>query len=149
MLQRCSLFVLHRQGPPVTTSRVPGAKGISLPAEAATQEIRSCVMDILVNNVLPAVVPTFVIMFLGYMLGRKTKYDLKFATDATMYFTLPILIFSALAQKWDTPFLAREFLITGIGTLIIIAGIGIFVFAYLRWIRADSDMNILYPTIMF
>jgi hypothetical protein len=56
------------------------------------------------------------------LIGRKTKYDLKFATDATMYFTLPILIFSALAQKWDTPFLAREFLITGIGTVIIIAG---------------------------
>jgi predicted permease len=75
-------------------------------------------MDILVK--------TFVIMLLGYLIGRKTKYDLKFATDATMYFTLPILVSSALAQKWDTPFLAREFLITGIGTVIIIAGTAIF-----------------------
>jgi malate permease and related proteins len=106
-------------------------------------------MDILVNNVLPAVIPTFVIMLLGYLLGRKTKYDLKFATDATMYFTLPILIFSALAQKWDTPFLAREFLITGIGTVIIIGGTAIFVFIYLRFIKADESMNVLYPTIMF
>ena len=79
-------------------------------------------MDILPHNVLPAVIPTFAIILLGYLIGRKTKYDLKFATDVTMYFTLPILIFSALAQKWDTPFLGREFLITGIGAFIIIMG---------------------------
>jgi predicted permease len=83
-------------------------------------------------------------MLLGYLIGRKTKYDLKFSTDVTMYFTLPILIFSALAQKWDTPFLGTEFLITGIGTVIIIAGMAIFVFIYLRLIKADDDMNILY-----
>lgn len=106
-------------------------------------------MSILVDHVLPAVLPTFVIILLGYMIGRKTKYDLKFATDATMYFTLPILIFSALAQKWDTPFLGREFLITGLGAIVVIIGTAVFVFLYLRIINAKEDMNILYPTIMF
>ena len=70
-------------------------------------------MQILIDNVLPAIVPLFFIMALGYLIGRKTNYDLTFATDVTVYFTLPTLIFSALAHKWDTPFLAREFLITG------------------------------------
>jgi predicted permease len=60
-------------------------------------------MDILVNTVFPAVIPVFLIVILGYFIGRNTDYDLKFATDITMYFTLPILIFSALAHKWDTP----------------------------------------------
>jgi predicted permease len=89
-------------------------------------------MDILVNTVFPAVIPVFLIVILGYMIGRKTNYDLKFATDITMYFTLPILIFSALAHKWDTPFLAREFMITGIGTLVIILGTGVIVAIYLK-----------------
>ncbi len=82
-------------------------------------------MEILLNNVLPAIIPVFLIMMLGYFIGRKTDYDLKFATDVTMYFTLPALIFSALAHKWDTPFLAREFLITGIGAVFIILGTGV------------------------
>lgn len=87
-------------------------------------------------------------MLLGYLLGRKTDYDLKFATDATMYFTLPTLIFSALAQKWDSPFLGKEFLVTGIGTVVVIAGTAGLVFAYLRVTRKEG-MNILYPTVMF
>jgi predicted permease len=106
-------------------------------------------MDILLHNVLPAVIPTFAIILLGYMIGRKTKYDLKFATDVTMYFTLPILIFSALAHKWDTPFLAREFLITGIGAFIIIMGTALFVYIYIRLTKPTEDLSILYPTIMF
>ncbi len=105
-------------------------------------------MEILVNNVLPAVVPVFLIVTLGYMIGRKTDYDLSFATDITVYFTLPILIFSALANKWDTPFLGREFLITGIGTVVIILGTGVFVALYL-WMTDRQDQKILYPTVMF
>ena len=109
---------------------------------------RESVVDILLNNVLPAIVPVFLIMSLGYLIGRKTDYDLSFATDVTMYFTLPTLIFSALVHKWDTPFLGREFLITGIGTLVIILGTAGLVFVFLKVTRRQ-DLNILYPTIMF
>lgn len=56
-------------------------------------------MEILLDNVLPAIIPVFLIVLLGYLIGRKTNYDLKFATDITMYFTLPTLIFSALVHK--------------------------------------------------
>ena len=105
-------------------------------------------MEILLNNVLPAIIPVFLIMMLGYFIGRKTDYDLKFATDVTMYFTLPTLIFSALAHKWDTPFLAREFLITGIGAVFIILGTGVLVAVYL-WMSDKREMTILYPTVMF
>ena len=105
-------------------------------------------MDILVNTVFPAVIPVFLIVILGYMIGRRTNYDLKFATDITMYFTLPILIFSALAHKWDTPFLAREFMITGIGTLVIILGTGVIVAIYLKTTK-QQEKSVLYPTVMF
>jgi predicted permease len=105
-------------------------------------------MDILLDNVLPAIVPVFLIMALGYFIGRKTDYDLKFATDITMYFTLPMLIFSALAHKWDTPFLTREFIVTGIGTLVIIMGTGVLVAIYLKMTR-QKDMQVLFPTVMF
>jgi len=105
-------------------------------------------MEILVNNVLPAIVPVFLIVLLGYLIGRKTDYDLKFATDVTMYFTLPMLIFSALAHKWDTPFLAREFLITGTGTLVIIFGSAILVALYLKFSN-QSGLKIMFPTVMF
>src|SRR5512134_2263613 len=104
-------------------------------------------MDILLHNVLPAVIPTFAIMLLGYLIGRKTKYDLKFATDVTMYFTLPILIFSSLAQKWNTPFLGREFMITGVGAIVIITGTAAFVYMYIKVFRHNEDVNILYPTV--
>ncbi|MGZ9158650.1 MAG: AEC family transporter, partial [Nitrospira sp.] len=85
----------------------------------------------------------------GYLIGRKTKYDLKFATDITMYFTLPILIFSSLAQKWNTPFLGREFMITGVGAIVIITGTAAFVYMYIKVFRPNEDVNILYPTVMF
>jgi predicted permease len=65
-----------------------------------------------------------------------------------MYFTLPILIFSALAHKWDTPFLAREFMITGIGTLVIILGTGVIVAIYLKTTK-QQEKSVLYPTVMF
>ncbi len=105
-------------------------------------------MNILVNTVFPAVIPVFLIVILGYIIGRKTNYDLKFATDVTMYFTLPTLIFSALVHKWDTPFLAKEFLITGIGTLVIILGTAGLVAVYLKMTNKEG-MTILYPTVMF
>ncbi|MFQ5773137.1 MAG: AEC family transporter [Kiloniellaceae bacterium] len=105
-------------------------------------------MEILLDNVLPAIIPVFLIVLLGYLIGRKTNYDLKFATDITMYFTLPTLIFSALVHKWDTPFLAREFAITGAGTIFIIVGTGILVTAYLH-LTGQKDLKILYPTVMF
>lgn len=105
-------------------------------------------MDILINSVLPAIVPVFLIMALGYGIGRNTDYDLSFATDITMYFTLPTLIFSALVHKWDTPFLAKEFLVTGIGTLVIILGTAGLVAVYL-WLTDRRDMKVLYPTVMF
>ncbi len=105
-------------------------------------------MHILVNNVLPAIVPVFLIVALGYMIGRKTDYNLSFTTDVTMYFTLPTLIFSALVHKWDTPFLAREFIITGVGTLVIILGTGVLVAIYLR-MSGNQDLKIMYPTVMF
>ena len=105
-------------------------------------------MHILVDNVLPAIVPVFLIVALGYMIGRKTDYNLSFATDVTMYFTLPTLIFSALVHKWDTPFLAREFIITGVGTLVIILGTGIIVAVYLAMSK-NQDLKIMYPTVMF
>jgi len=105
-------------------------------------------MDILMNSVLPAILPVFFIVGLGYLIGRKTEYDLKFPTDITMYFTLPVLIFSVLAHKWDTPFLAREFLITGIGTIVIILGTGLIVAVYLAVTRKQG-LGILYPTVMF
>lgn len=105
-------------------------------------------MEILTNNVLPAIIPVFLIMGLGYLIGRQTRYDLSFATDITMYFTLPTMVFSALAHKWDTPFLAREFLLTGAGTLIIILGTAGLVGVYLKVTR-QVNMRILYPTVMF
>lgn len=105
-------------------------------------------MDILMNSVLPAILPVFFIVGLGYLIGRKTEYDLKFPTDITMYFTLPVLIFSVLAHKWDAPFLAREFLITGIGTIVIILGTGLIVAVYLAVTRKQG-LGILYPTVMF
>ncbi|WP_108650986.1 AEC family transporter [Dongshaea marina] len=105
-------------------------------------------MDILLNSVFPAIIPVFAIMAMGYLIGRKTDYDLSFATDITMYFTLPLLIFSALAHKWDTPFLGREFLITGVGALVIILGTAGLVAIYLKVTRR-KDLNILYPTVMF
>lgn len=105
-------------------------------------------MDILLNNVFPAVIPLFVIILLGYLIGRKTDYDLKFTVDVTMYFTLPTLIFSALVHKWDTPFLAKEFLVTGLGTLVIIMGTAGLVFVYLKMTNR-GDLKILYPTVMF
>jgi len=105
-------------------------------------------VEILINNVLPAVIPVFAIVALGYFIGRKTDYDLSFATDVTMYFTLPVLIFSALAHKWDTPFLAREFLITGLGTLVIIVGVGVLVAVYLTC-TGQRDLKIMFPTVMF
>ena len=105
-------------------------------------------MDILLNNVFPAIIPVFLIIMLGYFIGRKTDYDLKFVTDITMYFTLPTLIFSALVHKWDTPFLAREFLVTGIGALFIILATAGLVFVYLK-MNAREDLKILYPTVMF
>jgi hypothetical protein len=105
-------------------------------------------VDILVNSVLPAIVPVFLIMALGYGIGRNTDYDLNFATDITMYFTLPTLIFSALVHKWDTPFLAKEFLVTGVGTLVIILGTAGMVAVYL-WLTDRRDMKVLYPTVMF
>lgn len=105
-------------------------------------------MDILLNNVFPAVIPLFAIILLGYLIGRKTDYDLKFSVDVTMYFTLPTLIFSALVHKWDTPFLAKEFLVTGLGTLVIIMGTAGLVAVYLK-ITNRGDLKILYPTVMF
>lgn len=105
-------------------------------------------MDILLNNVLPAIIPVFLIVMLGYFIGRKTNYDLSFATDVTMYFTLPVLIFSALVHKWNTPFLGKEFLVTGIGTLVIIMGTAGLVAIYLK-LTKQQDLNIMYPTVMF
>jgi len=105
-------------------------------------------MDILLNNVFPAIIPLFVIIFLGYLIGRKTDYDLKFSVDVTMYFTLPTLIFSALVHKWDTPFLAREFIVTGLGTVVIILGTAGLVAVYLK-VTNRGDLKILYPTVMF
>ena len=105
-------------------------------------------MDILLNNVLPAIIPVFIIITLGYLIGRKTDYDLSFATDVTMYFTLPMLIFSALAHKWDTPFLGQEFMVTGLGTLVIIFGTAGLVFFYLKMTNR-ADLKIMYPTVMF
>ncbi len=105
-------------------------------------------MDILLNNVLPAIIPVFLIVMLGYFIGRKTDYDLSFATDVTMYFTLPMLIFSALVHKWNTPFLGKEFLVTGIGTLVIIMGTAGLVAIYLK-ITNQQNLNIMYPTVMF
>jgi len=105
-------------------------------------------MDILLNNVFPAVIPLFVIILLGYLIGRKTDYDLKFSVDVTMYFTLPTLIFSALVHKWDTPFLAKEFIVTGLGTLVIILGTAGLVAVYLK-VTNRGDLKILYPTVMF
>lgn len=105
-------------------------------------------MDIILQNVLPAVVPLFLIVALGYAIGRKTNYDLSFATDVTMYFTLPTLIFSALVHKWNTPFLAREFAITGAGALFIIVGTAFLVAIYL-YLTKQRHLTILYPTVMF
>ena len=105
-------------------------------------------MEILLDNVLPAIVSIFFIISLGYLIGRKTNYDLSFATDATVYFTFPTLIFSALAHKWDTPFLAREFLVTGVGAIVITVGTGLLVAVYLT-ITKQKHLTILYPTVMF
>lgn len=85
---------------------------------------------------------------MGFYIGRHTDYDLKFPTDIIMYYTLPCLIFSSLAQKWDTPFLAKEFLITGSGTLFIICGSWVLVAIYLKF-SGQKDLKIFYPTIMF
>ena len=105
-------------------------------------------MDILLSNVLPAIIPVFIIIFMGFYIGRYTDYDLKFSTDIIMYYTLPCLIFSSLAQKWDTPFLAKEFLITGSGTIFIICGTWVLVAIYLK-LSGHKDLKIFYPTIMF
>lgn len=105
-------------------------------------------MDILLNNVLPAIIPVFLIVMLGYFIGRRTNYDLSFTTDVTMYFTLPMLIFSALVHKWNTPFLGKEFLVTGIGTLVIIMGTAGLVAIYLK-LTKQQNLNIMYPTVMF
>ena len=53
-----------------------------------TRTFKGSSVDIILNNVLPAIIPVFVILFMGFMIGRKTDYDLSFATDITMYFTL-------------------------------------------------------------
>ena len=87
-------------------------------------------------------------MMLGYAIGRKTDYDLKFTTDVTMYFTLPTLIFSALVHKWDTPFLAREFMVTGLGAIFIIFSTAGLVAVYIKMSKRQ-DLNVLYPTVMF
>lgn len=105
-------------------------------------------MDIIINNVLPAIVPVFAIILLGYIIGRQFDYDLKFVTDITVYITLPCLIFSSLAHKWDTPFLAKEFAVTGIGTVVIIFGTAIFVAIYLKMTR-QQDLKVFFPTVMF
>ncbi len=85
---------------------------------------------------------------LGYAIGRKTDYDLKFTTDVTMYFTLPTLIFSALVHKWDTPFLAREFMVTGLGAVFIIFSTAGLVAVYIKMSKRQ-DLKVLYPTVMF
>jgi hypothetical protein len=105
-------------------------------------------VDILLNSVLPAIVPVFLIIALGYAIGRKTDYDLGFATDVTMYFTLPTLIFSALVHKWDTPFLAKEFLVTGVGTLAILLGTAGVAAVYLKMTNR-KNLRVFYPTVMF
>jgi hypothetical protein len=105
-------------------------------------------VEIFFDNVLPAILPVFLIMGLGYFIGRKTTYDLGFVTDTTMYFTLPAMTFAALAQKWDTPFLGKEFLVTGVGTLVVIVGTAGLVAIFLA-IRNRRDLTILYPTVMF
>ncbi len=105
-------------------------------------------MDILLGKVLPAILPVFVIIALGYYIGRKHDYDLKFPTDVTMYLTLPCLIFSSLAHKWNTPFLAKEFVMTGSGAVFIICGTWLLVGVYLT-LSGQRDLKVFYPTIMF
>lgn len=105
-------------------------------------------MNILMNQVLPSIVPVFTIIMLGFLIGRKTDYNLQFVTDVIMYITLPCLIFSSLAQKWDTPFLVKEFIVTGSGALFIIFGVPVLVFIFMK-ISGQKELKIIYPTIMF
>ncbi len=105
-------------------------------------------MYILLESVFPAVVPVFSIILIGFLIGRKTSYNLGFPTDITMYFTLPALVFSTLVHKWDTPFLAKTFLITGSGTAFIIFGTGILAMIYIKANKKEEAKS-LYPTVMF
>jgi predicted permease len=105
-------------------------------------------MGILVNTVLPTVVPAFLIIFIGYMLGKHNQYDTKLLTDITIYVTLPCLILASLAGKWDTTFLLQEFAMIGAGALIVILGLGVAVFLYLKLARQEH-LRIFYPSVMF
>ena len=61
-------------------------------------------MSMLLNSVIPSVAPVFLIIFIGYMIGRKTNYDLQFVTDITMYFSLPALIFLITGTEMEYSF---------------------------------------------
>jgi predicted permease len=97
------------------------------------------------GRVLLVVSPVLVLVLIGFALGAKRQYTMRTLTDVTVYLTLPCLVFASIVQR---PLEPTAVLQIGTAALVVIAGCGFAVFAYLR-ISGRRHLRILYPTVMF
>lgn len=90
------------------------------------------------------VFPIFLIVFVGFLYGRKHRPEMLAANRLNMEIFLPALIFSALAGK---TFNLRDNVAIAVGALVVVAGSGVLAWPLARLMRYDP--RTLVPPVMF
>ncbi len=81
-------------------------------------------------NILAAVLPSFIIAFVGYYYSKKdTKLDLKSIANLIYYIFSPCMVYSSLAEH---RFQANEFILLGSSVIILIFSLMIITYFYMR-----------------
>ncbi len=90
-------------------------------------------------NILEVVLPVFLIILLGFIIGKKKKVNTQTLTDLIVYITAPALIFSSITKSDIN---LTDFSIIAVSALAIIITMALLTFIFLKLTK--SKMNGLY-----
>ncbi|MBI2139396.1 AEC family transporter [Candidatus Woesearchaeota archaeon] len=85
------------------------------------------------NPLIETVVPVFLIILLGFVIGKFRKIDVQPFVDLIVYFTGPALIISSITKS---SLAVRDFLTVGLGAAGVVLALGLFVFIILKVFRS-------------
>lgn len=83
-------------------------------------------------NILNVVLPTFIVILIGFLLGKKKKMDMSAVVDVAMYIGLPALAFTSMLEK---EIILQDAIKVWASALIIMLGCGIISWVIFRILK--------------
>ena len=83
-------------------------------------------------NILNVVLPTFIVILIGFLLGKKKKMDMSAVVDVAMYIGLPALAFTSMLEK---EIILQDAIKVWASALIIMLGSGIISWVIFRILK--------------